>query len=76
MLERIRVLLTAAPTYLTGAAVVVTAVSEEIGEEFPHLDGTVTAWATPVLAVIATAIAIVRRVTPVLKTQRGLVPKS
>lgn len=76
ILERIRVLLTAAPTYLTAAAVVVAAVAEEIGEAFPGVDGTVAGWAAPVLAGIAAIIAIVRRVSPVVAAERGLLPSA
>ncbi len=72
MLTKIRTLLGAAPTYLTAAAVVVAAISEEIGEAFPGIDGDVTKIAGPVLAAIAAAIAIVRRVTPVVPAERGL----
>lgn len=78
LLARIRVLLHAAPSYLTVAAVVVTIISQELGDALPGNASTIVAKAAgAVLAVIATATAIVRRVTPVLAEDRGLlVPPS
>lgn len=73
---RVRVLLGAAPTWLTTAAVVVSAFNDEIGEAFPGAADEVAAVAAPVLAAIGAAIAIVRRVTPVAKDQRGLLPSA
>ena len=76
LLARIRVLLTAAPTWLAGAAVVVGAVSDEVAKAVP--DGwqdNVIAIGGPVLAVIGAATAIVRRVTPVFGADRGLLPR-
>lgn len=72
--KRVRVLLTAAPTYLAGAAVVVSAFNDEIGSAFPGVADEVAAIAAPALAGIAAAIAIVRRVTPVAVQERGLLP--
>jgi len=74
LVKRIRVLLTAAPTWLAGAAVIVSAFNDEIGEAFPGSAEAVATVATPVLAAIGAAIAIVRRVTPVLASERGLLP--
>lgn len=75
LIKRIRVLLTAAPTYLAGAAVVVAAVSDEVAKAVP--DGwqdNVVAIGAPVLAALAAVTAIVRRVTPVFGAARGLLP--
>lgn len=74
-LKRIRTLLTAAPTWLAGAGIVVAAVSEEIVKVLPdNLDAGVTRVAVVALAVIVAAQQIVRRVTPVFGTDRGLLP--
>lgn len=70
-LTRLRVLLTAAPTWITAAAAVVQILVEELGDEIPA----VAAAGTRVLAVLVAALAIVRRVSPVLKAERGLLPK-
>ena len=70
VLARVRVLLTAAPTYLVAAAAVVQVVVAELGDDWPA----VAAGGTRVLAVLAAATAIVRRVTPVLPVERGLLP--
>ena len=71
-MERIRVVLTAAVTYLTLAAVVLGIFSEEIGNVFqlPDAVGQVIA---AVASTIAVAIAIIRRVEPVIPSRRGLV---
>ena len=75
LLARARVILTAAPTYLVAAAAVVTIVADEAAKVLP------TGWqdnaaqiAGAVLAVIGAAVAIVRRVTPVLPAERGILP--
>jgi hypothetical protein len=76
LLARTRVLLSAAPTWLAGAGVVVGALSEEIAEALPtgDLSDTVTQIGVAVLGAIAAATAIVRRVTPVFGAARGLLP--
>jgi hypothetical protein len=72
--EKIEVVLTAAPTYLVGAGVIVSAVSDEVSDVLPNgwQDNAVAIGGT-LLGIIAAATAIVRRVTPVFKNQRGLV---
>lgn len=74
LVKRIQVLLRAAPTYLMGAAIVVSAVSDEIAKAFPDTAAGVARVAAPVLAGIAALVAIVRRVTPVATGDRGLLP--
>jgi hypothetical protein len=73
-LARIRALLTAAPTWITSAAAVVVILRDTIAEHFPGAADDVVAIATPVLAVLVAAHQIVRRVSPVLKAERGLLP--
>lgn len=73
-IARLRVLLKAAPTWLTAAAVIVATLRDTIAEQFPGVAEDVAAVAAPVLAVITAALLIVRRVAPVLPEERGLLP--
>lgn len=75
LLARLRVLLTAAPTWIVAASTIVVALSEEIGRAFPAVSDELGAIAAVVLAALAAAHQIVRRVSPVLKIERGLLPK-
>jgi hypothetical protein len=74
-LERAVVVLKAAPTYLVAAATIATIITEEVAEELP---AGAAEWAVriggKVVSVIAAAVLIVRRVTPVIEEQRGLLP--
>ncbi len=75
LITRTRTLLTAAPTWLAGAGIVVAAVSEEIVEVLPDSwDAGVTRVGVVVLAAIVAATNIVRRVSPVFGADRGLLP--
>lgn len=69
---RVRVVLNAAPLYLVGAATAVTVVTEEVSKQFPGAAGPLVHYTGPVLAALAAVVAIVRRVTPVSKEDRGL----
>lgn len=69
---RVKVVLNAAPLYLTGAAVAVAAVTEEVSKEFPGASGPLVHYGGLVLAALAAATAIIRRVSPVSKEERGL----
>lgn len=75
LLARVRVLLGAAPTYLVALAAILTIVVDELA---PFADDPAIAWVVRILGVILTivgvAVAIVRRVTPVLPAERGLLP--
>jgi hypothetical protein len=66
MLARLKIILTSAVTYGMLAVFVLTVVAEEI----PAAGGIVA----QALAVLLPAIAVVRRVTPVLPEERGLLP--
>lgn len=75
LLARIRVILTAAPTWLVLAALTVPIVTEEVAKVLP------TSWAEQVVTVggyvvgwLGAAIAIIRRVTAVLPSERGILP--
>lgn len=75
LLARVRVLLGAAPTYLVALAAILTIVVDELA---PFADDPAIAWVVRVLGVVLTivgvAVAIVRRVTPVVPAERGLLP--
>ncbi len=75
LLARARVILTAAPTYLVAAGTVVAMVADEVSKVLPAgwQDNAAQA-AGFVLGIIGAAIAIVRRVTPVLPAERGILP--
>jgi hypothetical protein len=75
-LLKVRVVLTAAPTWITAAATLVTIFSEEIGGLLPAgaAESLASAGAI-VLAWLGAAINIIRRVTPVLPEERGILPQ-
>jgi hypothetical protein len=73
-LARVRVLLTAAPTWITTASAIVVLLSEQISTAFPDSTAVVGRWSLTVLAVLTAAANIVRRVAPVLPAERGLLP--
>lgn len=75
LIDRARVVLTAAPTYLVGASAVVTIVADEVAKVLPAGQATtVGAVTVRVVAILGAAVAIVRRVTPVVDGERGLLP--
>jgi len=77
LIARIRVLLTAAPTWLAAAGAGVEVVVQEVADELPHgWQDDWLRWGGGVLVVIGVAQRIVRRVTPVPPAQRGLLPTS
>lgn len=74
-LARAAVVLRAAPTYLVTAAAVVTIITDEVADELPTSAAeAVVRWGGKVVSVIGAAVAIVRRSTPVIEGQRGLLP--
>lgn len=66
---RVAVVLTAAPTYLASAATLLTLVVALTPA------GPVATAVTALIAGIGSAVAIIRRVTPVVTGERGLLPK-
>lgn len=76
LLQKIKVVLTAAPTYMTAAAVVVTEVSSEVAQLLPEQAEEIGAVSFTVVAWITASVRIVRRVTPVLPEARGLLPQT
>lgn len=73
LLSRVRVFFKSAPTYLVAAATVVTIITEELSQE---LTGDVAANVVSIggkaVSIIGAAVAIIRRVTPVLPDERGM----
>lgn len=74
-LARLRVLLGAAPTYLAAIGAVLAIVIDELAgfADQPGVEWVVRI-AGVVLTIVGVATAIVRRVTPVIDSQRGLLP--
>lgn len=72
--KRVKVILTAAPTYLTGAAAVVAVLAEEIAKVLPQHAEPIGALALTVTGWLTCAITIIRRVTPVSRSERGVLP--
>lgn len=74
---RAQVILRAAPTWIGGAAIVVTVAADEVAKVLPtHAAETVGSVAVQVLAWLGAAVAIIRRVTPVRPEERGILPTS
>lgn len=77
-IARTRVVLTAAPTYLVSLAVILTIVSEQVAELLPMVPAgtaeTVARWLVTAAGSLTAAVSIIRRVTPVLPNERGLLP--
>lgn len=75
IVARLRVLLRAAPTYLTIAAVIVASLADALAG---YVDQPATAALVRILGIVGSAlgaaILIVRRVTPVVEADRGLLP--
>lgn len=65
---RVLVVLKAAPTWLVALSTVVTIVASEV--DIPA----VAEWSVKVVGWLGVAVAIIRRVTPVLPAERGLLP--
>jgi len=72
ILTRIKVVLSAAPTYLVLASTAITATSGEIAAQLPGYADLITRISAPVLSALAVAIIIVRSVTTVLPEHRKL----
>ena len=73
LIARIKVLASAANTWLVAIALIVPIAVSEIAQELPSDKAeVVTKWGGKLIAWIGVAIAIVRRSTPVIKSQRGL----
>jgi hypothetical protein len=73
LFDRIGVLLRAAPTYLAAAGVIIAIVADEVGKLAPSgwQDNAIQILGV-LAAIVASATAIVRRVSPVAPFERGL----
>jgi hypothetical protein len=73
---RIKVILTALPTYLTTLSTILGIVIYEVGQ---NIDGDAGEWIVKVagvaLTIITAAIGIIRKVTPVAPNQVGILPQ-
>lgn len=73
LIARAKVVFSAAPTYLVAASAIAIIVSDEVSTVLPAGAATVVAAVTlKLVAVLGAAISIIRRVTPVLKSERGI----
>lgn len=72
---KIKVIASSAVTWLTFAVMALTMFSEEIAAVLPT-DTDVTAWIAKAVVWLGAAIAIIRRVTPVIPEERGILPQS
>jgi len=72
LIARARVVLRAAPTWLTALSVMLTAAAHEISTVAPDGGQDVVRWLITAAAWLASAVAIIRRVTPVPADQRGI----
>lgn len=74
-LARVRVVLTAAVTWLTAIAAVVPFIADDIAAQLPEgAAEQVTKYALLAVAWLGAAVSIIRRVTPVLPQERGVLP--
>jgi hypothetical protein len=71
-LARLKVISTAAVTYLTMIAVVLTIVVDELADTIDM--PAVVAVIAKIISGIGVAVAIIRRVTPVIVSERGILP--
>jgi len=75
MVQYAKVFITAAPTYLALAVLVITVASEELIPLLPDNVAAVVAGVTATAIAILLAVGrVIRRVTPVPKEERGILP--
>lgn len=72
----VKVVVTAAPTYLAAAALAIPEIAHQIGTIFPGAAERITADGLTTVGVIGAVLAVIARVTPVLKAERGILPKA
>ena len=73
-LARARVVLTAAVTWLQVAAAALVIGAVVNGTATPEISTDLVAWSVRIAAVLGAVVATIRRVTPVLPAERGLLP--
>lgn len=75
IIERVKVILRAAPTYLVAVSTVITIANEEIVDLLPDAwQGGAANAVVVLLAWLGAAVSIIRRVEPVLPAERGILP--
>ena len=73
LIDRVAVVAKAVPTYLVAAAIIVPIIAEEVAEELSGDTATkVVRIGAKVAGWLGAAVAIIRRSTPVIHSQRGL----
>ena len=72
LLTRIKVVLSAAPTYLILVSTAVSLASSQIAELVPQQAEAITHYTAPILTALAVIVVIVRSVTTVLPEHRNL----
>lgn len=72
LITRIKVVLTAAPTYLVLFSTAVSLASKEISDLLPGQAESIARWTAPIVTALAVAVVIVRSVTTVLPEHRNL----
>lgn len=76
IIERTKVVLTQAVTYITLATVVITGALATVTPQLPEdVAAQVAGYGATVVAFLLGAAAVIRRVTPVAKADRGILPK-
>jgi hypothetical protein len=74
-LAKVKIVLTAIPTYGAAAVAVLTVISTSVVPLLPVGVGVkVAAWIAAALGVIQAVVAVVKRVTPVEEADRGILP--
>lgn len=71
---KVRVVLSAAVTYITIITVAATAFVNQFGNLLPDNWHWLIDWILKAVVVLAGAVTIIRRVTPVLPSERGILP--
>lgn len=72
MIARLKVIASAAVTWLIAASVLVSAAAPQIAELFPTRAEDITTWAARVVGWLAAAVLVIRRVSPVPADERGV----
>jgi hypothetical protein len=74
-MAKVKVVLTALPTYMTALAVIVTIVARQLADVLPDKAAGIVQWSATIVAFLTAAVTVIRNVTPVLPIQRGVLPQ-
>lgn len=75
LMAKVKVVLTALPTYMTAAAIAITLIAHQLAEVLPDKAAGIVQWSAIIAGFLTTAVTVITRVTPVLPSQRGLLPQ-